>query len=89
MPTGDLTMRLEASLFVQMCVDIGEILISILLGSFRIAGFKSQAFQAIAHIFVGFLLARWLDMREPLHLILLIGLTVLEVACFLYFKRHG
>lgn len=74
------------------------ILIAIALAALRIAGHKSEAFQAVAHLFVGWLLAGWYfnsawgsrdgmaEDRSGLYLGLAIVLSIIEVACALWFK---
>lgn len=61
--------------------------VAIALGAFRGSGFKSQSFQAIAHFFVAWLFAAWW-FRQPngrFCFDVAVGLTVLEIVCFIYF----
>jgi hypothetical protein len=55
-------------------------------GGLRVLGNTSQAFQGFAHIYVGGLIGAWLVKRRPLYGGLALGLSVLEVLCFLYFR---
>jgi hypothetical protein len=65
------------------------ILISVLLAALRIAGIKHEAFQAIAHLWVGglcggFALGRyWRVGGYRLFAWLVVILSIIEVACFL------
>lgn len=68
-------------------MTIVTVLIGVLLGSLRVAGVKSMFFQGVAHIFVGGLGGAWLVGRRRLHAALFIGLTILEIACFLLLTR--
>lgn len=80
-----------------------SILIAVSLAALRIAGHKSEAFQAAAHLFVGWLLAGWwfspvsydgtgrareYDRTSGLYLTLAVVLSIVEVACALWFKFH-
>jgi hypothetical protein len=67
-------------------------LIAIALAAIRIAGHKSEAFQAVAHLFIGWLIgagvyqrATWTEGRSVAmqKIWLAIGLSVVEVICFL------
>lgn len=59
--------------------------IAIVLAVIRIRGYKSQTFQAIAHLFVGGLFtASWLQVNTRENLILAIALSVIELGCFLW-----
>ena len=62
----------------------------LLLGVIRVAGEKGQVFQAIAHLTVGGLaVAWWFTGGRPwrgLYFWLAVGLTVLEVACFVLLR---
>lgn len=72
--------------------------VAVVLAAMRIAGQKSPTFQAVAHIYVtGLFVGWWLrfDLAETegqaerwapqarVNLALAVGLTVVEVACFL------
>lgn len=63
--------------------------IAAILGIGRIAGIKGAAFQAAAHLFVGGLFGAYFAGKKRHHLILGLGLSALELACFLWFKYHG
>lgn len=66
------------------------VLISIVFGALRVAGVKTSFFQALAHVWVGGLFGAWLERRTNWFAFwLAIGLTVLEVACAIYFKRFA
>lgn len=58
------------------------ILISVLFAAVRIAGHKSEAFQAIAHLWVGGLCGAFALGRYWLYGWLVIILSIIEVACF-------
>jgi hypothetical protein len=70
--------------------------IAIVLSMLRIGGHTSETYQAAAHLFVGGLFAAgymqyrytWTEGgRDAMRKILLaIGLTAVEVACFLWFR---
>jgi hypothetical protein len=68
------------------------ILIAVALAALRIAGHKSEAFQAVAHLFVGGLLtygwevdkSRFHPKTWELSAWLAVSLSAVEVACFLW-----
>lgn len=62
---------------------------ALVLGYFRLAGYKSVLYMGIAHGFVLLLLLFWWRYRQPRLLIAATLLTVLEVAAFLYFRNQG
>jgi hypothetical protein len=81
-----------------------RILIAVALAALRVSGHKSEAFQAVAHLFIGWLLAAWwyspvsyegsgkareYDRSSGLDLALVIVLSVIEVACAIWFKLQG
>lgn len=70
-------------------IDITLILVAIVTGLLRIAGFRSQAFQAFAHTFVGGLIGAYLVSRKPLWLGLVVAMSLLEVNCFLIFRTRS
>lgn len=57
------------------------IIIALVLGSLRIYGVKHEAFQAVAHLYVGGLFGAWLVTKEKFYLWIFIILTVLETVC--------
>lgn len=57
--------------------------LALLIGGARIYGIKHIAFQAVAHLFVGFLFGKWITKRERKDIILFWILCVVEVVCFL------
>jgi len=78
--------------------------IAVVLAVVRIMGHKSEAFQAVAHLFVGGLFASaWLQFSEintekssirhpPLareNLILAVLLSLIELGCFLWHRFSG
>jgi hypothetical protein len=65
------------------------IAISILLGSLRALGHKSQTFQAAAHLFVGGLIVGYVTTRQGYLLWLTIALSILEIVCFLAFRKKN
>lgn len=50
---------------------------------------KSQAFQAAAHLYVGGLIGAWLLERRGLDAVLIVILSLVELACFLHGKCCG
>ena len=68
----------------------------VVLGGLRVAGVTSPAFQAVAHLFVGGLFGGWLVLRQEIDTVsveeanknfwMAIGLSVLELVCFLWFR---
>lgn len=74
-------------------------LIALTLAIVRIAGHKSPAFQAVSHIFVGWLMgagiyqyrSTWTEGGEEAmkKIWLAIGLSVVETACFLWSFARG
>lgn len=60
------------------------LLVSLALAVLRIAGLKHGAFQAFAHLWVGGLVGAWLVGRSPECLWLVVWLSVVELACFLF-----
>jgi hypothetical protein len=74
--------------------------IAFILGFLRAHGIKSILFQAIAHVYVGGLfgagIMNWVKNKLPWktalmtrEMVLAIGLSLLEVICFLAFKFLG
>jgi uncharacterized membrane protein YfcA len=62
-------------------------LTSFVLAATRIAGHKSEAFQAVAHVFVGGLFGAYIaDRKQSDCLRLAILLSLIEVACAITFK---
>jgi hypothetical protein len=81
-------------------IDFILVAVAFILGLLRLHGHKSLLFQGIAHVFVGGLLGAgikdWVLNRLPWRvalsrrdMILGLGLTVLEVICFVYGKLHS
>lgn len=68
---------------------IGPFVFSAVLAAFRIAGTTHEAFQAAAHIWVGMLLALWITDGERPAKVLVITLSVIELACFIRDHFHG
>ncbi len=68
--------------------DYLHVVYSLLLGSLRVAGFKSQTYQAFAHLYVGglFVASPWGLGDRWFYLVLALGLSTVELACFLWFK---
>lgn len=56
----------------------------------RIAGLRSEAFQALAHLYVGGLLGAYFQDRQGAKdcLVVAIVLSVVELACFLLLSRN-
>jgi hypothetical protein len=65
------------------------IAVSFLIGSLRALGFRSQSYQAIAHIFVGGLIGSWIATRHSYLLWLTIVLSILEIVCSLAFRERN
>lgn len=65
------------------------ITISILLSVFRALGFKSQSYQAIAHLFVGGLIGSYIASRRSYLLYLTFGLSIVEIICFSVFRKKN
>jgi hypothetical protein len=63
------------------------IIVSVVLGSFRVLGFKSEFYQATAHLWVGILIGLWCYGEKRLSPWLVIALSILEVACFLLLPK--
>jgi FtsH-binding integral membrane protein len=77
--------------------------IAFVLAALRVAGHKSEAFQAVAHLFVGGLFAAgWVEYgftwtgikcdggKSAMRKIWLgVALSLVEVGCFLWFKFAG
>ena len=62
------------------------ILIATVLGNMRMMGHTEIPFQAIAHVFVGGCFGAWFVSKNFGYGAIAIGLTILEVAAFLWFK---
>lgn len=65
------------------------ILISLFLALARVAGLQGQAFQAVAHMWMGFLIgvAIYSRVNRTWSIWLIITLSVVEVICFLAFRK--
>lgn len=73
-----------------------RIVVSLVIAGLRIAGVTHESYQAAAHLFVGGLVAAYwtqrgtgfwdVDSKGFTNLLLAIALTVVEVACFLWFR---
>jgi hypothetical protein len=78
-------------------------IIAVIIGILRVIGFKSEAYQAIAHILIGWLIATSLSGKTrftiykiwpngnyyiTLNFILLVLLTILEVVCAIYLPKN-
>jgi uncharacterized membrane protein YdcZ (DUF606 family) len=59
------------------------IVLSVLVGIPRALGIKHVAYQALAHLWVGGMFGAAFATRKPPYLSCAIGLTVLEILCFL------
>lgn len=76
-------------------VYITNCITSLLFAGMRAAGIGmgctdlDKSFMAFAHLYVGGLFTAWYLTRKPIYIILAVTLTVIETACFFYFKlRH-
>lgn len=72
--------------------------VGVVLGVIRATGHKTQFFQAMAHLYMGGLIAAWWIGRDtlpyygwlPLYGWLVVVLSIVEVICFFVFKgRNG
>jgi hypothetical protein len=54
----------------------------------RMTGHKSQSYQAVAHLWVGWLIGLWMFRGDALAGWTIVALSVIEVACFVWFKLH-
>jgi hypothetical protein len=62
------------------------ILFSVFIGGLRVTGEKGEAFQAVAHFFMGGLFTSLFFVRKrTLPLVVFVVLCVLELACFFGF----
>lgn len=55
---------------------------SLILGALRIAGFKSEFYQAVAHVFVGGLFGAAIVTGEKNYWLSSLGLTAVEISVF-------
>lgn len=72
--------------------------VSVAIAAMRVSGHKSEAFQAVAHLFVGGLLGAWLVGRLCRNVVthsdrllwagLALALSVVEVVCFVAFQSR-
>ena len=69
----------------QLVGDTILVIVSIVIGGFRVAGYKSEFYQGIAHIYVGALLGAAIVANRYLYWTLFTLLTILEVLCFIVF----
>lgn len=60
------------------------VVLSLAVAAARIAGVKHEAFQAIAHLFVGGLIGAWLIDPRKLYVNAFGSLCLVEVVCFLF-----
>jgi hypothetical protein len=63
------------------------ILAATLLAAVRVAGHRSPAFQAVAHLYVGGLLGAWAATHRAAPLLLAAALSAVEIACFFFLPR--
>lgn len=69
-------------------IYVFHVLVAIGIGLPRPLGHKSQAYQAIAHLYVGgAIVAAFLEW-SPFWLGIVLSLSILEIACFIYFKNQ-
>jgi hypothetical protein len=64
-------------------------IIAVVLAAMRIMGHKSHSFQAAAHLFCGWLLAESFLHGGQFELLMVITLSIVEVACFIWFHFHS
>ncbi len=60
----------------------GHILVAVLVGIPRIIGVNHQTYQAIAHLYMGGAITMWYLFGPGLWMWIVLGLSALEVACF-------
>jgi hypothetical protein len=80
-----------------MIGHLSLLLVCIIIGVFRVLGLTHIAYQAVAHCVVGGLIGAYIVLRKHedevnrrrYYLSLAILLTVLETACFVYFRVLG
>jgi hypothetical protein len=64
------------------------VLISIICGVLRFTGFKSQAYQAFSHLFVGGLIGAYIAGGDLVLLFLSIGLSIVELTAFVLLNKE-
>ena len=69
--------------------ETAAVLFGLLLAILRVSGLRDEAFQAVAHVFVGGCLFAWLADGEPIGKWLTIGLSVVEIICAIGFLLKG
>jgi hypothetical protein len=63
--------------------DYSATIAAIVLGILRIAGEKGEAFQAVAHLFVGGLFVAWAYTKNARYISVFWALVIVEVIAFL------
>jgi hypothetical protein len=63
------------------------ILVSIVFAFLRIYGYTSEAFQAMAHLWVGGLIALYMVRRQRGVLFVIVALSIVETICFIATHR--
>lgn len=58
--------------------------VSFVVAALRIAGVKTEAYQAVAHLWVGGIAGAWLINRDRGLLVQFVALCVVELGCFGY-----
>jgi hypothetical protein len=69
-------------------VYVAIVIIALVLGTLRVLGHKSQAFQAIAHLFVGGLFGAWMAGHNTVFITVAVLLSIVELLCFLFLKKE-
>lgn len=69
-------------------IDLMIFMFSVFLGTVRILGQKDEIFQAVAHVWVGGLFAAGI-LGKRWCLLCAVGLTIVEVMCFLMLGRNS
>ncbi len=61
---------------------------SVVLALLRITGHKSQTFQAVAHLWIGYLAGSWFVLHRPLDAWCVGVLSAIELVCFIIFRNR-
>jgi len=64
----------------EMLKRFWPLLVSVAAAAMRVIGCRHQAFQAVAHLWVGGLIGAWLTGRRRRYLRMAVALTIVEIA---------
>lgn len=67
--------------FQLSCVRLANLANTIFLCGLRFYGATNPAFQAVSHIYFGFLLAVYIFSKKKIYFWLVTGMTITEVIC--------